>query len=144
MKATVFYRIVSGLLVVVAAGNTFGLVRFWQAVGSVSPVRFPWGHSGFSWGQVVLGMEVFCSLCVLFGAYVAWHLGGLARRSPEAIGAMGWMLFAYQLLGIYISLIFLSGFVRVLAICIAICAGYAAWLSRGGARRAAAEERAQG
>lgn len=129
MKATAFYRIASGLLFVAAAGSTYGLVQFWQHVGRMNPVRFPWGHSGFSYAQVILGMEVFCSLCVLFAAYLAWYLGGLARTNPRAIGGVGWVLFAYQLLGVYISWIFLSGFVRVLALALALCLGWAAWLS---------------
>jgi hypothetical protein len=97
----------------------------------MNPVHFPVGHSGFSYAQVVLGLELFCSLCVLFGAYLAWHLGAVARTTPQAIGALGWVLFAYQLVGVYISLIFLSGFVRILSAGIAICIGRAAWLSRG-------------
>lgn len=129
MKATAFYRVASGLLLVAAAGNTYGLVQFWQHVGRMNPMRFPWGHSEFSYAQVVLGMELFCSLCVLFAAYLAWHLGVLARTNPRAIGGVGWVLFAYQLVGVYISWIFLSGFVRVLALALALCVGWAAWLS---------------
>src|SRR5215472_6180213 len=46
---------------------------------------------------VALGMGclVFCSFCVLFAAYLAWHLGALARTMPQAIGAVGWILLAY-------------------------------------------------
>ena len=81
MKATVLYRMASILLFVPAAGNTYGVVRFWQAAG-----------------------------------------------------ARGWTLFAYQLLGVYVSLNVLSGPVRILSVALAICtgwAGWAAWLSRG-------------
>jgi hypothetical protein len=117
------------LLAVVAAGNTYGLLGFWQVAGAMNPVRFPAGHSDFSYAQVVLGLELFCSLCVLFGAYLAWHLGALARTTPQAIGALGWLLFAYQLVGVYISFIFLSGPVLLLAATIAICVGWASWLS---------------
>jgi hypothetical protein len=131
MKATTLYRTAGVLLFVAAAGNTYGLLNFWHVAGPMNPVRFPWGHSGFSYAQVVLGLEVFCSLCVLFGAYLAWHLGTLARTTPQAIGALGWVLFAYQLVGFYISLVFLSGFVRILSVVIAICIGWAAWLTTG-------------
>ena len=89
MKATKLYRTASGLLFLWAAGNTYGLLMFWHVAGSISPVRFPVGHSGFSYAQVVLGYEVFCSFCVLFAAYLAWHLGTLARTMPKAIGGMG-------------------------------------------------------
>jgi len=138
MKATALYRVAAVLLFVAALGNTYGVVRFWQVAGSMNAVRFPVGHSGFSYAQVVLGSWVFCSLCVLFGAYLAWHLGGLARTTPQAIGALGWVLFAYQLVGVYISWIFLSGFVRILAAAIAICIGWATGLAMGERRASAA------
>ena len=103
---------------------------FLHAVGSMNPVHFPVGHSGFSYAQVVLGYEVFCSFCVLFAAYLALHLGTLARTMPRAIGGVGWILFAYSLVGVYISWIAFSGFVLLLTAAIAICIGWATWLTR--------------
>jgi hypothetical protein len=95
----------------------------------MAPVHFPWGHAGFSYAQVVLGYQVFCSLCVLFAAYLAWHMATLAWRTPQAIGALGWILFAYLLAGVYISWIFFSGFVLILSAAIAICVGWASGLA---------------
>ena len=129
MKATTLYRIASGLLFLWAAGNTYGLLMFRHVAGSMDPVRFPSGHSGFSYAQVVLGYQVFCSFCVVFAGYLAWHLGTLARRTPQAIGAVGWVLFAYLLVGVYISWIFFSGFVVLLSVAIAICIGWASGLA---------------
>jgi hypothetical protein len=129
MKAAKLYRIGSVLLFLWAAGNTYGLLMFWHVAGPMAPVHFPWGHSGFSYAQVVLGYQVFCSLCVLFAAYLAWHLGNLARRTPQAIGAVGWVLFAYLLVGVYISWIFFSGFVLLLSAAIAVCVGWASGLA---------------
>ena len=129
MKATKLYRTASGLIFLWAAGNTYGLLMFWHVAGSMNPVRFPVGHSGSSYAQVVLGYEVFCSFCVLFAAYLAWHLGTLARTMPRAIGAVGWILFAYSLAAVYISWIFFSGFALLLTVAIAVCIGWATWLS---------------
>lgn len=134
MKATKLYRTASVLLFLWAAGNTYGLLMFWHVAGSMSPVRFPVGHSGFSYAQVVLGYEGFCSFCVLFAAYLAWHLGTLARTMPKALGGMGWILFAYSLVGVYISWIDFSGFVLLLTAAIAICIGWATWLTKGHGR----------
>src|SRR6266849_697807 len=91
MKPTMLYRIASVLLIVFVIGNIYGLSRFWQ-VAVLNPVRFPVGHRPLTYAQVVLGLELFCSLCVLFGAYLAWHLGGLAREAPQAVGTLGWVL----------------------------------------------------
>ena len=129
MKATALYKTASVLLVLAAAGNTYGLVRLWQVAGAMNSVRFPLGHTNLSYAQVVLGLELFCSLCVLFAAYLAWHLGDLVRNAPQAIGALGWLLFAYQLVGVYMSLTFFAGPVLILSTVLAICLGWAAWLS---------------
>jgi hypothetical protein len=131
MKPTVLYRIASVLLIVCAAGNTYGLLRFWHVATSMSPVHFPVGHRPLTYAQVVLGLGMFCSLYVLLGAYLAWHLAGLARTTPQAIGALGWVLLAYQVVGIYLSWMALSGSVVVLSAGIAICIGWATWSSKG-------------
>ena len=130
MNATALYRTASALLVVAAAGNTYGVVRFWQAGGALNLVPLPEDHR-VSHGPVVLALGVFCSLCVVFAAYLAWNLGTLARTTPQAIGALGWALFAYQLVGVYVSFIELSGLLRILSVALAICTGWAAWLTRG-------------
>jgi len=128
MKATKLYGIASVLLFLVAVGNTYGLLNLWHVAAPMPLVRFPIGHAGFSYAQVVLGYQVFCSMCILFAAYLAWHLAALARTTPSAIGALGWVLFAYQILGVCISWIFFSGIVWLLATVIAVCIGWATWL----------------
>lgn len=129
MKATRLFKIAGVLLFVWAAGNTYGLLNFWRVAGPMAPVHFPWGHAPFSYAQVVLGYQVFCSLCVLFAAYLTWHLGTVARETPQAIGAVEWLLFAYLLAGVYISWIFFSGFVLIFSAVIAICVGWASGLA---------------
>jgi hypothetical protein len=142
MKATKLYRTASVLLFLAAIANTHGVLNFWHVAAPLPPVRFPIGHAPFSYAQVVLGYQVFSSFCVLFAAYLAWHLGTLARRTPQAIGAIGWILFAYQLLGVYVSWIFLSGFVRLLAFAIAICLGWATGLTTSRRQNQQQHERA--
>jgi hypothetical protein len=128
MKASRLYRIASVLLFLAAIGNTYGLLAFWRVAAPLPPVRLPIGHADFSYAQVVLGYEVLCSMCILFAAYLAWHLAGLARTAPSAIGALGWVLFAYQLLGVCVSRFFFSGIVLLVAAVTAICLGWATWL----------------
>ncbi len=48
MKATALLRIAAVLLLIAAAGNTYGLLNFWHAARVLPPVPFPSGHSGFS------------------------------------------------------------------------------------------------
>jgi hypothetical protein len=130
MNSTTLYRTTSALLAVAAAGNTYAIVRFWQAGGALNSMPLPEDHR-VSYGPVVLALGVFCSLCIVFAAYLAWHLGTLASTAPHAIGALGWILFAYQLLGVFVSFNELSGLVRILSLALAVCTGWAAWLTRG-------------
>jgi hypothetical protein len=125
MKATVLYRIACFLLIVIAAGNTYSLVLFWRVAGALSPLYFPLGHTHITYFQAVVSLELFASLCILFGAYLAWHLSGLVQTNPQAVGAMGWVLFGYELFGVCISFMFLSGLVRILGIALAVCIGCA-------------------
>ena len=129
MKAIVLYRIASVLLILVAAGNTYSLVLFWRVAKAMSPLLFPLGHTGITYFDVVVTLELFCSLGILLGAYLAWHLGSLARTIPRAIGALGWGLFAYSLVGVSISFTFLAGPPRLLAVGIAVCTGCASWIT---------------
>jgi hypothetical protein len=130
MKATLLYRIAGILLIAIAAGNTyFGVLRFWQVARSMNPLYYPLGHTHITYLQVVVGLQISCSMCILFGAYLAWHLGDLARTDPTAIGALGWILFAYELAGVVLSFNFFAGPVRILAVSVAVCTGSASWLS---------------
>jgi hypothetical protein len=124
MTATVFYRFASVLLFVFAAANTCWLVYFWHTAATNAP-HFPFGHSDLTYAQVVLALEVFCSFCVLFGAYLSWHLGSLARRIPQAIGALGWALLAFQAVGALVCLFYLSGFAFLVSAMIAVCTAWA-------------------
>src|SRR5215472_5718717 len=120
MTATVLYRLASILLIVFVAANTIWLVYFWHTAAANAP-HFPFGHSDLTYVQVVLALEVFGSLCILFGAYLSWHLGALARRMPQAIGALGWALLAFQAVGALVCLFYLSGFAFLVAALIALC-----------------------
>jgi len=124
MRATILYRLASVFLIVFAAANTLWLVYFWRTAAANAP-HFPFGHSDLTYVQVVLALEVFCSLCILFGAYLSWHLGSLARRIPEAIGALGWALLAFQAAGALVSLFYLSGFAFLVAALISVCTAWA-------------------
>jgi hypothetical protein len=68
---------------------------------------------------------------MIFSAFLAWHLGELARRLPQAIGALGWILCAVQLSGLVFSLKYFGTPPAVFSALAAICLGRAAWLVPG-------------
>jgi hypothetical protein len=137
MTATVLYRLASVLQTVFVAANTIWLVYFWHTAAANAP-HFPFGHSDLTYVQVVLALEVFGSFCILFGAYLSWHLGSLARRIPQAIGALGWTLLAFQVVGTFVCLFYLSGFAFLISAAIAVCTCWASSLV-GSAPQASAE-----
>jgi hypothetical protein len=125
VKATILYRVASFLLTVTVAANTAWLVFFWHAGGPINSAHFPFGHRPLTYAQVILALEVFCSLCVMFGAFLSWHLGALARSTPKLAVTLGWGLVAYQTLGTFVTLFYFSGFAFVITAAVAICTAWA-------------------
>ena len=141
MKATMLYRITSFLLLVFAIGSAYGLMKFHQASESMSNVQFHVGHAGFTFSQVMLCFLMFFICYVLFEAYLAWHLSTLALTSPQAVGALRWVLVAYQLVAVLISRTFFAGIVTLFSIVITLCLVWASWLSTGAPTASAAAKR---
>jgi hypothetical protein len=73
-----------------------------------------------------LGFRLSLSAYLLFAAVVAWHLGGLARRNPEAIGGLGWALFAVQTVLFVLCCMYFFAAPIVVAGAIVVCLGIAA------------------
>lgn len=134
-KATVLYRIASVLLILFAVGHTFGFLKFqapsaegravWE---SMNKVRFPVGRAEATYARFYVGFGLFATLYLLFAAFLSWHLGGLARSSPQAIGALGWIFFAVQVVSLILSWIYFLAPPVVLSGLVAICVGWASWL----------------
>jgi hypothetical protein len=136
MSATVFYRIAAVLLILFAAGHTAGFLRFKpptaEAVAvrdAMGSVRFPVGRSQFTYRDFYVGFGLFVTVYFLFSAFVAWHLGEVVRTNPHAIGALGWVFFAVQLVIVALSWIYFFAAPIVFSVLVAACVGAAAWLA---------------
>jgi len=137
MTATLWYRIAALLLVLFAAGHTVGFLRFKPPTpealavrDAMNNVQFQVRGTTFSYGGFYRGFGLFVTAYVLFSAFLAWHLSGLAARNPEAIGSLGWVFLAVQLASVALSWIFFAPAVGVFSGVIALCLGWAAWLVR--------------
>lgn len=134
-KATLLYRIASVLLILFAVGHTFGFMKFqaptaegravWE---SMNNVHFQVGRTDATYARFYLGFGLFATLYLLFAAFLAWHLGTLARSTPQAIGALGWVFLAVQLVSLVLSWIYFLPPPVVLSGLVAICVGWASWL----------------
>src|SRR5262245_38318524 len=110
MTATLLYRIAAVVLVLFAAGHTFGFLKFKPPTpegvavrDAMDNVRFKLGSRNYTYADFYRGFGLFCTAYLLFTAVLAWHLGSLAQNNPGAIGSLGWIFFALQLAGIGLS-----------------------------------------
>jgi len=137
MNATLLYRIAAAVLLLFAAGHTFGFMTFKPPTpesvavrDGMDNVRFPIGSKSYTYGEFYRGSGLFCTAYLLFLAFLAWHLGGVARSHPQAIGAMGWVFFALQLVSIALSWKYFVPPPAIFSGVLAILTGWAAWLTK--------------
>src|ERR1700726_5162692 len=98
MKASVFYRISSVLLLLFAAGHTLGFRQNnpeWGAeavLGLMRSVRFD--AQGFSrtYWDFFSAFGLFFSVFLLFAAVLAWQLGGLPAEIFARMRGTAWAL----------------------------------------------------
>ena len=135
MNAKLLYRIAAFLYILFAAGHTYGSLNFKAPTAegravleSMNSVHFQVGGATFSYGGFYQGMVLAVTVYLLSYAFLAWHLGGLASGNPRAIGALGWVLLAAQLVLLVLSWRYFSAAPAVLSAVTAICLGWAAYL----------------
>ena len=131
MKPALLYRIAAVLFVIFAAGHTFGFLNFKPPTPEGLAVRDAMNSVHFganmSYGAVYIGFGLYISVYLLFSAFIAWHLGGLAARLPQAIGALGWTFFAVQLASFALSCIYFAAPPAIFSALVAACLAWAAW-----------------
>ena len=134
MKPTLLYRIAAVLYVLLAAAHTVGFQRFVPPTAegvavrnAMNDVHFALHGSSFSYGGFYTGFGLSVSLYMLFAAFLAWHLGTLARRDPSAIGALGIAFCAMQVAQFAICVVYFFTAPIVFEGVIAIVLALAAW-----------------
>ena len=135
MTATLLYRIAAFVLVLFAAGHTLGFLKFKPPTAegaavqqSMDGVRFNLGSKSYSYGDFYRGFGLFCTAYLLFAAFLAWHMGSMARNNPQSIGSLGWVFFGLQLVGIVLSWRYFILPPTIFSAVLAILTGWAAWL----------------
>ena len=139
MKPALLYRIAAVLLVLFAAGHTFGFLQVdpeWHVdtlVQSMKTTHFDIAGSERTYWDFFVGFGLFVTVFQLFATIVAWQFGGLPR---ETLAAMRVSLWAFALTFAVIAFLSLRYFFIVpvvFSIVIFLCLAGAAWLS--GAKR---------
>ena len=139
MTATLLYRIAAGLLLLFAIGHTVGFLTFKPPTveglavrDSMDKVQFQAPGGKRTYGDFYRGFGLFCTLYLIFLAYLSWHLGGMAQSSPQAIGLLGWAFFALNVVSVVLSWIYFIPPPVIFSALAAICTGWAAWLVKTG------------
>jgi hypothetical protein len=136
MKATWLYRIAAIVFLLFATGHTIGFLKFapptpeGQAVmNAMNNVHLQAG-TAYTYGNFYRGFGLFVTVYMLFAAFVAWHLGELARKLPGAAGSLPWTFFGLQLVGLALSWKYFSGPPVLFSALVTLCVGCAAFLAR--------------
>jgi hypothetical protein len=53
--------------------------------------------------RTIVGFGLLFTAYSLFSAFLAWHLGGLARKNPHTIGVLAWSFFTAQVASLALS-----------------------------------------
>jgi hypothetical protein len=138
-NATLFYRIASVLFILFAAGHTIGFLAFKPPSSeglavrdAMQNVHFQVKGSSFTYGEFYTGFGLYATVYLLFSAFLAWHLGNLARTTPQAIGSLAWVFVAVQIASLVLSWRYFLLPPVILSASVAACLAWAGWLVAAG------------
>jgi hypothetical protein len=135
VKATILYRISSVLLLLFAAGHTFGFRQSdptWgveSLLGAMRSIRFE--AQGFSrtYWDFFVGFGLFVSVFLVLAAVLAWQLGGLAPETLALLRGPAWALVICFAAVTILSWRYFFIAPIVFTVLITVCLTAAAWLS---------------
>ena len=134
MTSTLLYRIAAALLILFATGHTIGFLSFTPPTpegvavrDAMNNVHFQVRTHSYSYGNFYRGFGLLVTVYLLFSAFLAWQLGSLAVKYPQAVRPLGWMLCAVQIASLILSSIYFSGAPVISSALVAACLGWAAW-----------------
>lgn len=138
MTATSLFRIASVLLLLFAFGHTVGFLKFRPPIPEGEAVRremnnvhFQVRGKTYSYGGFYVGFGLFNTLFLVFASVLAWHLGNLASRDPQAIGPIGWALCLVMVGSLVLCWAWFNNIAVAFSAVLAICLGLASWLVHG-------------
>jgi hypothetical protein len=110
-----------------AAGHTFGFLNFdpgtsegRAVLAAMNNTHFTVDGSTFSYGEFYRGFGLTISAVQLFEAWLAWQLGSMARRGVGDARTIAWGMVVLQVVGVGLSLRYVSIVPAVLSLVTAI------------------------
>ena len=135
MKASILYRIASVLLLLFAAGHTFGFrqnIPEWGAdavLGLMRSVHFDAQGFTRTYWDFFSAFGLFFSVFLLFAAVLAWLLGGLPAETLARVRSIAWALAICFVVVTALSCRYAFTTPIVFSTLITLCLTAAAWLS---------------
>jgi len=135
VKRSVLYRVASGLLLLFAAGHTFGFTQVDPAwgigavVGAMQSSRFTIQGFTRTYWDFFLGAGFTVGILYLFAAVLAWQLSNLPHGTLASMRATTWGFAASFAVVAVLSSVYLFWIPIVMSVVIAGCLAAAAWAS---------------
>jgi hypothetical protein len=133
MKASLLYRIASGLLVLFALGHTLGFRRVdprWgvdSIIAALRSTRFDVQGLNRTYWDFYTGFGLFVTVLLLFVAIVTWQLGGLPKESLSVMPGITRGLAACFIVVTFLSWRYFFIVPLLFSAVITICLIIAAW-----------------
>jgi len=115
MKATLWFRIGAIVMLLFGILHTIGFLTFrppsangmavWNAMNDVS---FTVDGGTYSYGHFYTAFGLSITVAQLFGAWVAWTLGSMARRGAAGVHSIAWAFVLWQIVGIVLAILYIS------------------------------------
>jgi hypothetical protein len=141
LKASTFYRIAAGLLLLFAIGHTIGFRQSdpkWGVdalIGSMQSIHFDVQGFSRTYWHFYVGAGFSVGVFLLFSAILAWQLGGLPAETLVRMRGIAWALVFCFAAITFLSWKYLFIIPLVFSGVTTLCLIAAAWLS-GKSRRA--------
>lgn len=136
MNATLLYRIAAALFLLFGIGHLYGSLTFVPAsnegqavLKAMRDVYFTAQGASLSYWGFFRGFSVALGIQLFFSSYLAWHLGNVAKNTPETLGLIGWVFCAVQLVGLAFNYKLFAPGATLPGLVLALLLGFAAWLA---------------
>ena len=135
MKASLFYRVASVLLLLFAVGHTLGFRQSDPAwgidtlLGSMRSIHFEMQGFSRTYWDFFVGAGFSVGVLYLFAAILAWQLGGLPAETLAMMRVSVWAFSLCFAAITVVSWMFLFIVPIVFSLLITVCLTAAAWLS---------------
>jgi hypothetical protein len=132
LKASTFYRVAAGLILLFAIGHTIGFLQHdpeWKVdslLASMKSIHFNVQGFSRSYWDFFVGFGLFVTVFLLFAALLAWKLGGMAAETLAHMRVIKWTFALCFAVVMVLSWRFFFVIPLVFSFLITVCLSFAA------------------